>query len=132
MAEIVRAGILSIDKGQSEAAYGIGMRKWQVMTFILLPQAIRRMLPVLIAQLVVLLKDSSLGFIIGYFELLRSARSLVEFFRRRFRRPVLIPDLRGRRAHLHLRERDPVDLRPLAGQATGPQQEVAGGRRHCR
>ncbi len=81
IAEIVRAGILSIDKGQSEAAYGIGMRKWQVMTFILLPQAIRRMLPVLIAQLVVLLKDSSLGFIIGYFELLRSARSLVEFFR---------------------------------------------------
>lgn len=81
IAEIVRAGILSIDKGQSEAAYGVGMRKWQVMSFILLPQAIRRMLPVLIAQLVVLLKDSSLGFIIGYFELLRSARSLVEFFR---------------------------------------------------
>src|SRR4029450_8667571 len=44
------------------------------------PQAVRRMLPVLIAQLVVLLKDSSLGFIIGYFELLRGARSLVEFF----------------------------------------------------
>ncbi len=81
IAEIMRAGILSIDQGQSEAAYGIGMRKWQVMSFILLPQAIRRMLPVLIAQLVVLLKDSSLGFIIGYFELLRSARSLVEFFR---------------------------------------------------
>lgn len=84
IAEIVRAGILSIDRGQSEAAYGIGMRKWQVMTSILLPQAIRRMLPVLIAQLVVLLKDSSLGFLIGYFELLRSARSLVEFFRRDF------------------------------------------------
>jgi len=80
IAEIIRAGILSIDKGQSEAAYGIGMRKWQVMTLILLPQAIRRMLPVLIAQLVVLLKDSSLGFIIGYFELLRTTRTLVEFF----------------------------------------------------
>ena len=84
IAEIVRAGILSIDQGQSEAAYAIGMRKWQVMTFILLPQAVRRMFPVLIAQLVVLLKDSSLGFIIGYFELLRSARSLVEFFRLSF------------------------------------------------
>lgn len=84
IAEIVRAGILSIDKGQTEAGYGIGMRKWQLMTFVLLPQAIRRMLPVLIAQLVVLLKDSSLGFIIGYFELLRSARSLVEFFRLNF------------------------------------------------
>jgi glutamate transport system permease protein len=80
LAEIFRAGILSIDKGQSEAAYGIGMRKSQVMVLILLPQATRRMLPVLIAQLVVLLKDSSLGFIIGYFELLRGARSLVEFF----------------------------------------------------
>jgi glutamate transport system permease protein len=80
LAEIFRAGILSIDKGQSEAAYGIGMRKSQVMALILLPQATRRMLPVLIAQLVVLLKDSSLGFIIGYFELLRGARSLVEFF----------------------------------------------------
>src|SRR5688500_4709470 len=84
LAEIFRAGILSIDKGQSEAAYGVGMRKSQVMALILLPQATRRMLPVLIAQLVVLLKDSSLGFIIGYFELLRGARSLVEFFTPRF------------------------------------------------
>ncbi|MGY1847846.1 MULTISPECIES: amino acid ABC transporter permease [unclassified Blastococcus] len=80
LAEIFRAGILSIDKGQREAAFGIGMRKYQVMSLVLLPQATRRMLPVLIAQLVVLLKDSSLGFIIGYFELLRGARSLVEFF----------------------------------------------------
>src|SRR3712207_5907455 len=54
------------------------------MGLVLLPQAIRRMLPVLVAQLVVLLKDSSLGFIIGYFELLRQARSLVEFFTPRF------------------------------------------------
>jgi glutamate transport system permease protein len=80
LAEIFRAGILSVDRGQREAAFGLGMRKWQVMTLVLLPQAVRRMLPVLIAQLVVLLKDSSLGFIIGYFELLRQARSLVEFF----------------------------------------------------
>ena len=84
LAEIFRAGILSVDRGQSEAAYGLGLRKWQVMALVLLPQAIRRMLPVLIAQLVVLLKDSSLGFIIGYFELLRQARSLVEFFTPRF------------------------------------------------
>jgi glutamate transport system permease protein len=80
LAEIFRAGILSVDRGQSEAAYGLGMRKSQVMSLVLLPQAVRRMLPVLIAQLVVLLKDTSLGFIIGYFELLRQARSLVEFF----------------------------------------------------
>ena len=80
LAEIFRAGILSVDKGQREAAFGLGMRKSQVMTLVLLPQAVRRMLPVLIAQIVVLLKDTSLGFIIGYFELLRQARSLVEFF----------------------------------------------------
>ncbi|UOY01615.1 amino acid ABC transporter permease [Blastococcus sp. PRF04-17] len=78
LAEIIRAGILSVDRGQSEAAFALGMRKWQVMTFILVPQAVRRMLPVLIAQLVVLLKDSSLGFIVGYLELLRTSRSLVE------------------------------------------------------
>jgi glutamate transport system permease protein len=80
LAEIFRAGILSVDRGQSEAASGLGLRKSQVMRLVLLPQAVRRMLPVLVAQLVVLLKDSSLGFIIGYFELLRQARSLVEFF----------------------------------------------------
>ncbi|GHE14482.1 amino acid ABC transporter permease [Klenkia taihuensis] len=79
LAEIFRAGILSVDKGQREAAFALGMRKSQVMTLVLLPQATRRMLPVLIAQIVVLLKDTSLGFIIGYFELLRQARSLVEF-----------------------------------------------------
>ncbi|MBN1093474.1 amino acid ABC transporter permease [Blastococcus sp. TML/M2B] len=84
LAEIFRAGILSVDRGQREAAFAIGMRKYQVMTLVLLPQAVRRMLPVLIAQLVVLLKDSSLGFIVGYFELLRQARSLVEFFNFRF------------------------------------------------
>ena len=84
LAEIFRAGILSVDKGQREAALALGMRKTQVMTLVLLPQAIRRMLPVLIAQLVVLLKDTSLGFIIGVFELLRQARSLVEFFNSQF------------------------------------------------
>ena len=84
LAEIFRAGILSVDRGQPEAAYGLGLRKSQVMRLVLLPQAVRRMLPVLVAQLVVLLKDSSLGFIIGYFELLRQARSLVEFFTPRF------------------------------------------------
>ena len=84
LAEIFRAGILSVDRGQREAAFALGMRKSQVMTLVLLPQAVRRMLPVLIAQLVVLLKDSSLGFIVGYFELLRQARSLVEFFNSKF------------------------------------------------
>jgi His/Glu/Gln/Arg/opine family amino acid ABC transporter permease subunit len=80
LAEIFRAGILSVDRGQSESAYALGMRKSQVMTSVLFPQAVRRMLPVLIAQLVVLLKDTSLGYIVTYSELLRTSRGLVEFF----------------------------------------------------
>lgn len=61
LAEVFRAGILAIPKGQSEAAYSIGMRKTQVMTSILLPQAIKIMLPAIISQCVVALKDTALG-----------------------------------------------------------------------
>ncbi|HUQ61051.1 amino acid ABC transporter permease [Lentzea sp.] len=71
LAEIFRAGINSLPKGQSEAAYALGMRKTQVMTLILLPQALRAMLPTIISQLVVLLKDTALGFLITFEELLR-------------------------------------------------------------
>jgi len=61
LAEVFRAGVLSLPKGQSEAAYAIGMRKTQVMTIVLLPQAVKVMLPALISQCVVALKDTSLG-----------------------------------------------------------------------
>jgi glutamate transport system permease protein len=70
LAEAFRAGVQALPKGQSEAAYAIGLRKTQVMVTILLPQAIKAMLPVIIAQLVVALKDTALGFIITYDELL--------------------------------------------------------------
>jgi glutamate transport system permease protein len=70
LAEIFRAGILAVARGQSEAAYALGMRKTQVMTSILLPQAVRAMLPAIVSQLVVLLKDTALGFIIQLPELL--------------------------------------------------------------
>lgn len=73
IAEIVRSGVLAVPRGQSEAAYALGLRKNEVMRIVLLPQAVRFMLPVLIAQLVVLLKDSALGYVIGYVELLRQA-----------------------------------------------------------
>lgn len=66
IAEIVRAGILSLPKGQSEAAYAVGMRRGQVLMSVLLPQAFRAMLPALISQVVVVLKDTSLGFVISY------------------------------------------------------------------
>jgi glutamate transport system permease protein len=76
LAEVFRAGVLAQPKGQSEAAYALGMRKTQVMTNVLLPQALRAMLPTIIAQLVVVLKDTALGFIILYPELLYQARFL--------------------------------------------------------
>ncbi|MGH3358817.1 MAG: amino acid ABC transporter permease [Nocardioidaceae bacterium] len=65
LAEVFRAGILAVPAGQSEAAYAIGMRKTQVMTVVLLPQAVKLMLPAIISQMVVALKDTSLGFYIG-------------------------------------------------------------------
>ncbi|MFB4274264.1 amino acid ABC transporter permease [Nonomuraea sp. MTCD27] len=69
IAEIVRAGVLSLPKGQREAAYAMGLRKGQVMRLVLLPQALKAMLPALVSQFVVLLKDSALGLIVGYDEL---------------------------------------------------------------
>jgi glutamate transport system permease protein len=84
IAEILRAGIVSLPAGQGEAAYALGLTQSQTMFTILLPQAIRRMLPSLVSQFVVLLKDTSLGFIIGYTELLRVIRLNAEFFGNRF------------------------------------------------
>jgi glutamate transport system permease protein len=71
LAEAFRAGIRSIPSGQSEAAYAVGMRKSQVMQLILVPQAARAMLPVIVSQLVVLLKDTALGYIVAFPELLQ-------------------------------------------------------------
>jgi glutamate transport system permease protein len=79
LGEIFRAGILSLPYGQTEAASAIGLRRGQALRIILLPQAVRRMLPALISQLVTLLKDTSLGFVIAYAELLRVGRNAVEF-----------------------------------------------------
>jgi glutamate transport system permease protein len=78
IAEIVRAGILAIPKGQSEAAMAVGLSRGQVLRLVLLPQAVRIMLPSLVSQLVVLLKDTSLGFVIGFSELLRTGQQLVQ------------------------------------------------------
>lgn len=76
LAEVFRAGIQALPRGQSEAAYALGMRKTQVMVLILLPQALRSMMPTIISQLVVLLKDTALGFLITYEELLRFAQRI--------------------------------------------------------
>jgi glutamate transport system permease protein len=75
-AEIVRAGIRSVPTGQVEAALSIGLTRTAVTRLVQLPQAVRTMLPTLISQMVVLLKDSALGFIVAYPELLRSGRRI--------------------------------------------------------
>jgi glutamate transport system permease protein len=80
LAEIFRAGILSLDRGQREAAYAIGLTYAQSMRLVIVPQAVRRMVPTLVSQLVTLLKDSSLGFVIPFEELLRRGRGLGEFY----------------------------------------------------
>ncbi|GAA3124205.1 amino acid ABC transporter permease [Streptosporangium carneum] len=72
LAEIVRAGIQAIPRGQSEAALAVGLRKGQVMRMILLPQAVTAMMPAIVAQLVVLLKDTALGFIVSFEDLLNA------------------------------------------------------------
>jgi glutamate transport system permease protein len=78
IAEIIRAGVLSIAKGQTEAALAIGLTPGQNLRLVLLPQAVRVMLPALVSQLVVLLKDTSLGFVIGFEELLRTSQQVVQ------------------------------------------------------
>ncbi|MFD9552551.1 amino acid ABC transporter permease [Nocardia salmonicida] len=74
IAEIVRAGIKSLPRGQTEAAAALGLRKNQLMRLILLPQAVTVMLPALVSQMVVVLKDTALGYQITYVELVRSGQ----------------------------------------------------------
>ncbi|MET9247077.1 amino acid ABC transporter permease [Nonomuraea sp. NPDC003709] len=72
LAEVVRAGVHAVPRGQSEAAFAVGMRKNQVMRLVLLPQAVTAMMPAIVSQLVVLLKDTALGYIIAYVDLLNT------------------------------------------------------------
>jgi polar amino acid transport system permease protein len=69
-AEIVRGGIISIDAGQKEAGQALGMRKWQVMWRIVLPQAIKRMVPPLVNQSIMQLKNTSLFSVLAVPDLL--------------------------------------------------------------
>ncbi|MFH9003470.1 amino acid ABC transporter permease [Streptomyces afghaniensis] len=81
LAEIVRAGILSLPKGQSEAAMAIGLRKNQEMRLILLPQAVTAMLPAIVSQMVVIVKDTALGgAVLTFPELLASANTMSGYY----------------------------------------------------
>jgi His/Glu/Gln/Arg/opine family amino acid ABC transporter permease subunit len=74
LAEIMRAGIASLEKGQGEAAASIGLRYWQSMRLVILPQGLRRMVPATVSQLITLNKDTTLISIIGIQEVMRHAR----------------------------------------------------------
>jgi glutamate transport system permease protein len=78
--EILRAGIASLPRGQREAGLSLGLTRTQTKTFVEYPQAFRQMLPVIVAQLVVLLKDTSLGYIVAYNELLRTTMNNMSSF----------------------------------------------------
>ncbi|MFJ3209428.1 amino acid ABC transporter permease [Streptomyces flaveolus] len=81
LAEIVRSGILALPKGQAEGAMAIGLRKGQVMRLILLPQAVTAMLPAIVSQLVVILKDTALGgAVLTFSELLASANTMSAYY----------------------------------------------------
>lgn len=79
MAEIYRTGIQSLDRGQREAAYSVGLSYGQAMRLVLLPQAIRRMTPLILTQLIILFKDTTLGEVVSYADALRRAETLGAF-----------------------------------------------------
>lgn len=76
LAEIIRAGLQAVPAGQKEAASAIGLRHAQVLRLVLMPQAIRIMMPSVVAQLVVILKDSALGYLVTYRDLLREVNAI--------------------------------------------------------
>lgn len=80
-AETIRAGILSLDKGQTEAARSLGLTYAQALRLVILPQTFRRVLPPLIAQFITLVKDTSLGAIIGLLELYHRGQIFYQFYR---------------------------------------------------
>ncbi len=80
IAELIRSGVHSLPKGQGEAGMALGMTGTQTLTLVLLPQAITAMLPSLISQLVVILKDTALGYIISYSELLRGGQTMATLY----------------------------------------------------
>ena len=77
MAEIIRAGIESVDKGQMEAARSLGLSYWKAMAKVVLPQAIRTMIPSIINQFIITLKDTSILSVIGFPALVNTAKNVV-------------------------------------------------------
>jgi glutamate transport system permease protein len=79
LAEIFRAGVNAVDRGQFEAAVAVGMREGTAMRVVILPQAIRLVAPTLVTQLVALLKDSTLGYVVSYPELMKQGNNVTVY-----------------------------------------------------
>lgn len=88
--EALRAGIASLPSGQREAGLSLGLTSTATRLLIEFPQALRQMLPIIVAQLVVLLKDTSLAYVVAYPEILRKAGELTQFFGNRYAFPIFI------------------------------------------
>lgn len=93
LAEILRAGVNALPPGQAMAGQAIGLRHGQVQRLIVLPQVLRNMLPAVLAQLVILLKDTSLGYVITYPELLHSANIIGRDYSNSFLQALIIAAL---------------------------------------
>ena len=76
LAEVFRAGVNAVPRGQTEAGLSIGLSRWKVKTKIVLPQAIRYVIPSLISQLVVVVKDTALAYVVSYPDLMQNAQVL--------------------------------------------------------
>lgn len=83
-AEIFRAGVLALPRGQSEAGYAIGLRHSQMMRLIVLPQVVRALLPTIIGQAIRALKDTTLGYVVSYPELMHQGNVLGSFLENDF------------------------------------------------
>ena len=73
----MRGGVGSVERGQTEAAKSIGMFRWQILTYILLPQALRPMLPPLTNELISMTKNTSLLSVISVYELTRAGQAII-------------------------------------------------------
>jgi glutamate transport system permease protein len=93
LAEVFRAGILAVPRGQAEAAYAIGLRKSQVMNSILLPQGVKIMLPAIISQCVVALKDTSLGYAILAPGLTAVGKSIFQQFSNQLQTAIVVASI---------------------------------------
>ena len=89
VSEIIRAGIMSVDRGQTEAAYSLGMNSNMTMRYIIIPQAVKNILPALVNEFITLIKESSVVSVIGLTELTRKANMITSVTFRAFE-PLIV------------------------------------------